>query len=187
MDAVKILPGGLKDASRPSRGRRPSPDAWQAAEAGGAVRRTPVVHVHEADSPAHDPSPVADARTTNGGLALSYVVDAGVAYLLVCSAGPGSPLTLLLPTGARPPSGLAVFSRLGWLHARHWALVWGAGERPPTGVDFSSGDLRFRRERRRPAVRVGLAWVAVAEGGYRGATVDPDGPAPCWLPLAQSW
>ena len=80
-----------------------------------------------------------------------------------------------------------MFSRLGRLHARHWALVWGAGEGPPTGVDFSSGDLRFRRESRSPAVRVGPAWVAVVDGAYRGATVDPDGPAPYWLPLAQSW
>ena len=144
-------------------------------------------HVPKAHMPVHAPSLVADTRTTTGGLILSHVVDAGVAYLLVCSTGRGDPLTLLLPTGSRPPSGLAVFSRLGRLHARHWALVWGAGERPATGVDFSSGDLRFRRESRSPAVAVGAAWVAVASGAFRGATVDPDGPATYWLPLAQSW
>lgn len=146
-----------------------------------------MAHVHEPDTPAEDFSPGADTRTTTGGLTLSHVVDAGVAYLLVCSAGRGEPLPLLLPTGVRPPAGLAVFSRLGRLHARHWAVVWGVGERPPSGVDFSSEDLRFCRESRSPAVAVGPAWAAVVEGVYRAATVDPEGLAPRSLPLTASW
>jgi len=121
------------------------------------------------------------------GLTVSSVVDAGVADLFVSSRGPGEPLTLLLPTGLGQVSGLAAFSQLGRIHARHWALVWGRADPSPTGVCFSTGNLRFRRERRSPAVRVGPVWVAVADGAFREAALDPDGPAPRWLTLAPSW
>ena len=69
--------------------------------------------------PSEDSSPGADTRTISGGLTLSHIVDADVAYLLVCGAGCGAPMTLLLPTGTGLPAGLAVFSRLGGLH-RCW-------------------------------------------------------------------
>ena len=127
------------------------------------------------------------ASTLPTGLTVTHVVDGGVAYLLVAAEGPGEPMTLLLPTASTGPSGLTVFSRLGRVHARHWALVWGQGAPPKTGVDFSSGDLRFRREHHSPTSLVGPAWVATAEGVFRQATVDPDGPSPRWLPLTPSW
>jgi len=146
-----------------------------------------VAHVPHAATPALGARPVADTRTTTGGLRLTHVVQADVAYLRVRGAGSGDPLTLLLPTRTGPPSRPAVFSRLGRLHARHWALVWSAREPPATGVVFSSGELRLCRESRSPAVAGGAAWVPVADGTYREATVDPDGPAPRWLPLAASW
>jgi hypothetical protein len=117
---------------------------------------------------------------------VSLAREAGDAYLLVHSEGRGEPLTLLLPAAAQAASGLTVFSRLGSLHARYWALVWGVGAPPATGVGFSSGDLRFRRETHGAAVAVGPAWVAVADGVFREATIDPDGSAPHWLALAQS-
>ncbi len=61
------------------------------------------------------------------GLALSAVRDGGLDYLLLQSRlDPGH--AMLLPAGARTPvCGLATFSRLGRLHARRWALVWGPG------------------------------------------------------------
>lgn len=121
------------------------------------------------------------------GLTVSAVVDAGVAYLFASSRGPGEPLTPLLPTGLGQVSGLAAFSRLGRSHARRWALVWGQADPPPTGVCFSTGDPRCRRERRSLVVGVGPVWVAVADGAFREATLDPDGPAPRGLALAPSW
>jgi hypothetical protein len=122
-----------------------------------------------------------------GGLSVAQIVDSGVAYLRVSSTGPGEPMMLLLPVPSELPAGLSVVSQLGMLHARYWALVWGVGDPPVTGVAFTSGDLRFRREACCPAVAVGPAWVAVAEGVFRQATVDPEGSTPYWLPLAPSW
>lgn len=126
---------------------------------------------------------VHEPATTNG-LTLSLALEAGLAYLLVGSTGCGDPLTLLLP--AQAVSGLTVLRRVGRLHGRHLALVWGGDSPPLTGVAFSSGDLRFRREEWSAPVAFGSAWVAVADGVFREATVDPDGPAPRWLPLEQS-
>ncbi len=147
-----------------------------------------MLHVPHASTPANAAGPAAvTGGTTADGLTVTHVLDAGVAYLLVGSGGPGDPLTLLLPTQSDSLSGLAVFSRLGRLHARHWALVWGAGAPPASGVGFSSGDLRFCREGYSPGAAVGPAWVAVTNGVFRAATVDPDGPEPRWLPLAPSW
>jgi len=122
------------------------------------------------------------------GLTVSSVVDAGVADLFVSSRGPGEPLTLLLPTGLGQVSGLAAFSQLGTGHRLPLGLLErGRADPSPTGVCFSTGNLRFRRERRSPAVRVGPVWVAVADGAFREAALDPDGPAPRWLTLAPSW
>ena len=147
-----------------------------------------MTHVpHVAAVPTFPSERTGEVEVAIPGLTVSSVVDAGVAYLFVSSRGPGEPLTLLLPTGLGQVSGLAAFSRLGRIHARHWALVWGQADPPPTGVCFSTGDLRFRRERLSPVVRVGPVWVAVADGAFREATLDPDGPAPRWLALAPSW
>ena len=146
-----------------------------------------MLHIQRAQPPAPAVPTETGARTLADGLTVTYVVDGGVVYLLVRSEGPGDPLTLLLPMASSSPSGLAVFRRLGRLHAQQWALVWGQGALPATGVSFSSGDLRFRREGHSPAVAVGPAWVAVTDGVFREATVDPDGPSPRWLSLTPSW
>ncbi len=121
------------------------------------------------------------------GLALSVVRDGSVIYLRLQSRlDPGH--AMLLPAGARTPvCGLATFSRLGRLHARHWALVWGPGSPQPAPVSFSSGDLRFRREATSAAVDLGPVWVAMAEGAFRNATIDPGGPTEQRLALAPSW
>ena len=134
---------------------------------------------------AHAARVVPAATVHAAGLTVLLAGHADVATLLVGSAGPGQALSLVLPSGMAA-SGLSVFTRIGHLHARHWALVWGAGLAPASGVAFSSGDLRFRREAHVGTVAVGPAWLAVAEGVFREATVDPDGREPLWLALDQS-
>ena len=129
---------------------------------------------------------VPGATVQMAGLTVSLVGEADVPALLVGSTGRGQALSLVLPADVGAVAGLSVFTRLGRVYACHWALVWGAGPAPETGVDFSSGDLRFRRETRSAAVAVGPAWLAAAEGVFREATVDPDGLAPHWLALRQS-
>ena len=147
-----------------------------------------MTHVpHVVAVPTVPPDRTGEVEVAIPGLTASSIVDAGVAYLFVSSRGPGEPLTLLFPTGLGQVSGRAAFSRLGRIHARHWALVWGQADPPSAGVCFSTGDLRFRRERGSPVVRVGPVGVAVADGAFREATLDPDGPAPRWLALAPSW
>jgi len=130
---------------------------------------------------------LATCATPGLGLALSVVRDGSVDYLRLQSRlDPGH--AMLLPAGARAPvCGFATFSRLGRLHARHWALVWGPGAPRAAPVSFSSGDLRFRREATSAAVDLGSVWVATAEGAFRNATVDPGGPTEQWLALAPSW
>ena len=130
---------------------------------------------------------LATCQTLGLGLVLSAVRDGSLDYLLLQSRlDPG--YAMLLPAGARTPvCGLATFSRLGRLHARHWALVWGPGAPPPAPVSFSSGDLRFRREATSTAVDLGPVWVAMAEGAFHHATVDPGGPTEQQLALAPSW
>lgn len=187
MEAVKIPAGGIKDASRRHRIDVPAPTLASWLLWAAAFRRLLMVLFAHVASTAHAASPVVGVSTAADGLTVRHVLGADVAYLVVRSEGAGDPLTLLLPTQSDSASGLAVFSRLGRLHARHWALVWGPGEPPATGVGFSSGDLRFRREGHIPGVTVGPAWVAVTDGVYRAATVDPYGPEPRWLPLAPSW
>ncbi len=130
---------------------------------------------------------LATCATPGLGLALSAVRDGGLDYLLLQSR-PDPGHAMLLPAGAGTPvCGLATFSRLGRLHARHWALVWGPGAPQPAAVSFSSGDLRFRREATSAAVDLGSVWVAMAEGGFHNATVDPGGPTEQRLALAPSW
>lgn len=129
---------------------------------------------------------LAERELTAVGLVLSFVRDHGADYLLLRGTRPV--MTLLLPaTAGQSVSGVTVLNRLGHAHARHRAVVWGRGRPPSAGVVFSSGDLRFRRERTSFAVELGPVWAAVAEGVYREATVDPDGPAEQWLALSQSW
>ncbi len=130
---------------------------------------------------------LATCHTPGLGLVLSAVRDGGLDYLLLQSRlDPGH--AMLLPAGAGTPlCGLAAFSRLGRLHARHWALVWGPGAPQPAPVSFSSGELRFRREATSAAVDLGPVWVAMAEGGFHHATVDPGGLTEQRLALAPSW
>ncbi len=130
---------------------------------------------------------LATCQTPGLGLVLSALRDGGLDYLLLQSRlDPGH--AMLLPAGADTPvCGLAAFSRLGRLHARYWALVWGPGAPQPALVSFSSGELRFRREATSAAVDLDPVWVAMAEGAFHNATVDPGGPSEQRLALAPSW
>ena len=132
------------------------------------------------------PRVVPAVTVTVSGLTVALSSSDGLSSLLVGSTGPGQALSLVLPSGPGAVAGLSVFTRLGHLHARHWALVWAAGPAPASGVDFSSGDLRFRREAHVRAVAVGPAWLAVAVGAFREATVCLDDSEPLWLALDES-
>ena len=190
MEHVKDGAGGVKNASRPGwKAERGGTLAAQPYRAGcGDGRWTGMAPSRQRLRTVPSCAVVlATCQTPGLGLVLSAVRDGGLDYLLLQSRlDPGH--AMLLPAGAGTPvCGLAAFSRLGRLHARHWALVWGPGAPPPAPVSFSSGDLRFRREATSAAVDLGPVWVAMAEGGFHNATVDPGGPTEQRLALAPSW
>ncbi len=190
MEHVKEGAGGVKNASRAGwKAERGGTLAAQPHRAGAATERSTGMAPSRQRVRTFPSCAVvlATCHTPGLGLVLSAVRDGGLDYLLLQSRlDPGH--AMLLPAGAGTPvCGLAAFSRLGRLHARHWALVWGPGAPPPAPVSFSSGDLRFRREATSAAVDLGPVWVALAEGAFHNATVDPGGPSEQRLALAPSW
>lgn len=103
------------------------------------------------------------------GLAAELRSQDGVDYLLLRSTVDPGQLLLLSLQPTAPPGGISSFTRLGRLHARYWAISYGAGPGPDT-VHFVGAGIRFRRESTARPVPLGGYWAAAAEGVFATAT-----------------